>query len=279
MLSPHLRALPKEITSYDILKTLAIIFMIVDHLGHYFYHDEEWFRLIGRFSVPIWFFLVGYAASAKIPFQLWLGAIIVAFSSLVSGQVLFPVNILFTIMIARHFRARLALAALRTPETLWGMFLLMVLPTLPTSVFFEYGTGVFLIVILGMIARNPEIVPEKLRDVHIKLFAVASISFYFLWEAIGLDNLNYPQFGIYIAGAAAMALMLYQFKPQTYPELTKKLPKPVSGLIMLTGRYTLEFYVFHLLVFRAIAMTIFPERFAFWDWDVIPAEAAVLFGV
>ncbi|MDH5721940.1 MAG: conjugal transfer protein TraX [Alphaproteobacteria bacterium] len=279
MLSPHLRALPKEISSYDILKTLAIIFMIVDHLGYYFFDNEVWFRLIGRFSVPIWFFLVGYASSDKIPFQIWLGAIIVAFSSLVSGQVLFPLNILFTIMIARHFRSRLILASLRTHETLWGMFLLLVLTTLPTSVFFEYGTGVFLIVILGVVARNPDIVPDKLKATHIKLFAVASILYYFLWEAIGHDGINYLQFTIYAAGAAATALMLYKFEPKTYPNLTKKLPSPLSGLIMLTGRYTLEFYVLHLLVFRAIAMALFPEKFAFWDWDIIPAEAAALFGV
>ena len=40
--------LPAEITSYDLLKAAAVIIMIIDHVGYYFFIDEMWWRAVGR---------------------------------------------------------------------------------------------------------------------------------------------------------------------------------------------------------------------------------------
>ncbi len=47
------KILPRDLTSYDLLKTLAVILMIIDHVGHHFFPDEMWFRVVGRLCVPI----------------------------------------------------------------------------------------------------------------------------------------------------------------------------------------------------------------------------------
>ncbi|WP_341748400.1 TraX family protein [Candidatus Tisiphia endosymbiont of Dascillus cervinus] len=44
----------------DFLKTIAIITMMIDHLGLYFFPEYEIMRVIGRISMPIFCFFVGY---------------------------------------------------------------------------------------------------------------------------------------------------------------------------------------------------------------------------
>ena len=36
------------------------------------------------------------------------------------------------------------------------------------------------------------------------------------------------------------------------------------------GRYTLEIYVAHLLLFKALGAMIDPERFQLFDWKLVP---------
>lgn len=63
------RMLPREVTSYDLLKCAAVIIMVIDHVGFYFYPENLWFRAVGRIGFPVWFFLVGYARGRDIPPQ------------------------------------------------------------------------------------------------------------------------------------------------------------------------------------------------------------------
>ena len=65
------KTLSSYLTSYDLLKTLALVLMVIDHIGYFFYPEEMWWRVLGRLSVPIWFFLIGYA-NARDCFGLWL---------------------------------------------------------------------------------------------------------------------------------------------------------------------------------------------------------------
>ncbi len=46
-----------------ILKLVAMITMLVDHIGHIFFNDNNWMRCIGRISFPLYAFMIaeGYA--------------------------------------------------------------------------------------------------------------------------------------------------------------------------------------------------------------------------
>ena len=44
----------------DLLKVIAIVTMLFDHMGLFFYHDNTWLRLVGRFSMPLFLFFAGY---------------------------------------------------------------------------------------------------------------------------------------------------------------------------------------------------------------------------
>ena len=50
---------------YDYLKVLALVTMLIDHIGYYLYPQYERLRLIWRIAFPIFLFLVGFSGSYK----------------------------------------------------------------------------------------------------------------------------------------------------------------------------------------------------------------------
>lgn len=268
------KTLPAEITSYDLLKTLALILMIFDHAGHFFFpYDPEmnndeviWFRVLGRFCIPIWFFLIGYAQTSAIPRRLWVCAILVTLSAMVSGGTIFPLNILFTIMAVRYVRDMVAQKALESPEHMRGMFFLLLLGTLPSALAFEYGSIVLFFVIFGHMRRFSE--KQIMSKWYYYLFVFMSFFTFIFSQALTIRVLTIDQSFALFAGFGLVAMLLWRFKPVTYPRLTRALG-PLRYLLMFTGRRTLEIYTAHLILFRGAAMVLYPEQYVFWGWKII----------
>ncbi len=268
--------LPKDLTSYDFLKAIAILLMVADHIGYHFYPDETWWRVFGRLCVPIWFFLIGYAKTREIPKTIWLGAGALVLSSLIAGQYLFPLNILFGLMVTRYAIDGIASRALRTHETLAGMFFLLFLLSYPSMFVVEYGTMGALFAVLGYITRAGEEV--EFKKMPIFLFTAGSILVYAIAQALLLPSLSGVQFTVLLLGTAFICMLLSVFQPVTFPRLTKALTPPGAGLFKLLGRHTLAIYVLHILLFRAIAMYLYPDRFSFLEWTVFPESMGAYLG-
>lgn len=249
--------------------------MITDHIGHHFYPDEMWFRIFGRLCIPIWFYLVGYSSSSLNPLRLWVGAVLVFLSALISGQYLFPLNILFTIAAARYLREGVVLRALYSPVTMRGIFLIVLFGTFPTSLVVEYGSIVMLFVIFGAMMRRREVV--KLDAKYQKLFVAVSFFVFFFEQGLMLPSVTPSQAITLFLGFVIVAAILWQFKPITFPVLTKKLTPILVYPIQFLGRYTLEIYVFHVIVFRLIAMVLFPQSYVFMGWHILPAGMISMF--
>ena len=95
------KKISSNLTSYDLMKTLAVLLMIIDHTAYYEFIDSDWPRAIGRLCVPIWFFLIGYANTRSIPLRFWGGAILLVFANFVVGYNIFELNVLFSLILAR----------------------------------------------------------------------------------------------------------------------------------------------------------------------------------
>ena len=109
----HPKILPQEITSYDLLKTFAVIVMVIDRLGYYFFYDAPMWRAVGRTGFPVWFFLVGYSSGRNVPTRLVASAFILLATSPLLGLALLPLNALVTIMAIRIILDPLMLFALK----------------------------------------------------------------------------------------------------------------------------------------------------------------------
>lgn len=259
------KALPKAITSYDLLKAAAIILMIIDHIGWYFFPDDAWWRTIGRLCVPIWFFLIGYASSRDIPKLLWIGGVILIIGNIVSGMAIIPLNILFSMMIVRLLLDSVMRNALKDMQGfLMAVFALTVL-TIPTSALFEYGTQGMLIAMFGYMVRHQKEARALNKDI-VEVFLVANLLIFVGLQALffGLDQ---QQTFMLAIGSFFVYGLLWLFRPKSYAEFTKKIPSAVTVIIQVMGRRTLEIYVVHLLLFKGMAMLINPEKYALFQWS------------
>ncbi|MCL4677811.1 MAG: hypothetical protein KJ017_04355 [Alphaproteobacteria bacterium] len=260
----------QTLTSYDLLKVLAIVLTIIDHTGHHFFPDEMWLRILGRLCVPIWFFLVGYARTEEISRSLIAGGAVVAASALIAGQYLFPLNILITIAILRRLRTPIAMRATAGPENLRGWFLLLLFAAVPTGLFSDYGSMGMLFVLHGYMMRRREVLSSRLTDTHIALFAGFSYLAFGLQQGLMLPSLSVLQAVGLMVGLAGIGLLLHRFKPVDFPKFSKMAGFMGRAVIGFTGRQTLWIYVVHIVLFRAVCMVIYPEQYVFLGWEILP---------
>lgn len=260
--------LPSNLTSYDFLKTLAVVLMIIDHIGFFFFPDIMWFRVLGRLCVPIWFFLIGYANTREVTRTMYVGTVVMTLSAIMAGQYIFPLTILVTLAITRSIIDGIMVRALRTYETLAGMFFLLLLLSMPAELFFEYGTAGMLFAMIGYMARRPEKVPFERKTIALFIFGVGMV--FIIGQGTLLPTLTSDQAVVLLLGTYAVLAMLWFFKPKEYPLLTGQMPWPAVFFLQLFGRRTLEIYVIHVVIFRLVAMAGNPERFGFFQWSLMP---------
>lgn len=259
-------SLPPVLTSYDFLKAAALLLMIIDHVGYYFFPDEFTWRVIGRFSAPIWLFLVGYARSRDLSGRLWLGMGILVLSNYVVGMPVLPLNILATILMCRMAIDPIMDFVTRNPKALYPVTILLFVGTILASSVTEYGTASMLIVMSGYMVRHRESLPFGRSDI-LQFVCVAGILYAFIQAVSFFSFPMYARMGLAV-GIMGLLVFLTRFRPYEYPGLTAALPRPVSGLIRLAGRRTLEFYVLHLLLFKALAFYLGTHKMALFSFHI-----------
>lgn len=248
--------MPAGLTSYDFLKTFALLTMVVDHIGVYLFPDQVEWRIVGRLSLPVWMFLIGFARSRDINQALIAGAVIILMSNLVFGEHLLPVNILFTIIIARLLIDNIMRRALDSQSALWVETFVLAVLLAPTLMLFEYGTHAILFAMAGYLVRHRGEI--NLPDSTVFGFLILVSIIHALTQAYLLET-DLWQSMMIVSGVVLLGVVLSAFRAREFLQLTRRLPRPISGALQLMGRHTLALYVLHLLLLKAVA--------AWWLWD------------
>ncbi|PZP57226.1 MAG: hypothetical protein DI586_01140 [Micavibrio aeruginosavorus] len=251
------KALSSDITSYDLIKAFAVIIMIVDHTGYYFFPDEQWWRAIGRIGFPVWFFLVGYSSGRGWPVKLLAGAAILTVMNFFTGLPIFPLNALVTIMIIRLLLDHIMNPVMKDNRLIWPISLVLICLIPPSYYVAEYGTQAIITAIFGYLVRHR----EKLKNekLLIQYMFLALISFVLSQQM--KFGFNMPQFAFMALGTMVVRTALLEFKPKSFPELTGKTPFAISEAIRFMGRRTLEIYIGHLILFKMAALLTGDGRF------------------
>ena len=257
-MEPYIKPLPKALTTYDFLKLLAVVTMIIDHVGHYFFPEQLEWRAIGRMSMPIWLFLVGYANTREIPTILWGGALVLLASYLVFGNSLLSLNILFTIIITRFVLDALIRLTFQNNEMFFLSIIGLLFLAIPTTFLFDYGTQAFMWALVGYVVRNREQIGWNNGKV-LGFMALISI-IYMAYQAL-FFGFNQSQTVIMMICVATSFYFLYNFKGEVLPDISAKTPVFLQSVIKFCGRKTLHIYVGHLIFFLMIALFVFPDRF------------------
>lgn len=259
------KVLPKELTSYDLLKAAAVIIMVIDHIGFYFFPEDMWWRAIGRIGFPVWFFLIGYARSRDLPPKLWGGAVILVLSNLAAGMYLFPLNALFTIIAIRLLLPTLVKLSLYNVQALIAFSVTLMILIIPTNFFTEYGSQALIMAMFGYLVRNREML-KNAKPILNAYMVFALGTFLLMQQTVFV----FSEAQWYVMGGGTFLVMgiLFFFNSVTYPKLTAAAPRFITFIIQIMGRRTLEIYVFHLLLFKAVVVTIFPEIYTPLDWSL-----------
>ena len=227
--------------TFDVLKAVAGVAMICDHVGSYFFPQEPWLRIVGRFAAPCFFFLIGYARSTKLPTD-WLifGAWLSIMQVFGLSVVLF--NILFNFYLIRLVFSRIP------PEELpiWALSVLiavMIGADQFVHPYIEYGFVGWLWAISGRLVR----VHEK-SLAAIVLVAVAGLHTFTTITLFAF--VHAPHYATATALVfASCALAFFSFREEPW-----HVPNALRPTTLFLSRYSLEFYTWHIGAFATIAM-------------------------
>ena len=239
--------LTSNLTSYDFLKFITVLFMFCDHIGAFFIQDETWLRVLGRLGFPAWFFLAGYSKGRQIQTTVWIGAGILFFESILFGDYLFPANALVSFICIRVFMAHSYKNYFAGWEILLYATVAFIILAVPTGYVFEYGTVAFLFAMFGYAVRNKD--ELGIHNV-IRIIFCITVPIVAAMVQNYVFKFSFPKNVTCIILLCAMSFIMFHFKRDEYPRLTEMLPKPVTALIQFGGRYTLEIYVIHLLAIK-----------------------------
>ncbi len=242
-------ALPKDVTSRDLFKALALVLMVVDHIGLYCV-DLDLLRAVGRCSMPLWLFLVGYSKSYRLPPLVWLGALWIAAVDLTLGYAVWPMRILFTIIVARLAVAKAGDFFFRSPLHLAAAAAASLAVLSASSEVFQYGTHGILFAALGYGRANMQRIGVGERTLATLMLVTAATYF---WRQTNRFDFEAFAATVFVVLLLATSLALLRFRPLVFAGTDDR---PGAPLLKFLGRRTLETYVVHLTAFKM----------AYWAW-------------
>lgn len=246
----------KTVTHHDLLKTLALVLMIIDHLGLFFWPEATWLRAIGRASAPIWLFLVGYNQKSTLSPDLLAGAAVMAISQGLFMGTWLPLNILCSIMVVRLLLplAPFVLASVRLGSYMPVVLSLLLVMVLPTALWWEYGPFAILFAAWGWWLRtaqqeNAMATTPKRQGVLAYILLLALLVAYGLFSTASM-GFTYREVLLMLACLLPVVLLLARFKAGVKAVTA---PRVLVQMLAFCGRQTLLLYVTHYLLFILIA--------------------------
>jgi len=248
------RRYSEHATIWDLFKVVALVSMIFGHIGSYFVPDEQWYRMIGRVCVPIWFFLAGfgYRPHQRNTLELLLLGSTLVLVDYIFNDPLLPMNILFTHVAGRFFLSFIT-SYDRDVSTLTMLTVVLLALWLPSNIMFEYGTEVFLFMLVGFYAANE----------HKKLATQALIvsTLIYLPSQILAFQFTYPQAMVVALMVLLTVIALYGAGIK-YKTFKNPLPKMggVNQAVKMIARNTLAIYALHASFFVMAAWVLDENR-------------------
>ncbi len=187
----------------DILKIIALICMIIDHIGLYFFPETWMLRAVGRYAFPIFCFFAGFNFKNNLRFKVLIyGIILYLFAAAFIFQQILEANILISIFIGYVYLTIFQSSLVPNLDSFWKAyihFILLACCWRLTNHFLEYGTLTIAMMVLGYSVQN------NLISLPIAAFSAAYISFLYT-IIIYFDDFKTPEF---IVTAIVTALIYF----------------------------------------------------------------------
>lgn len=228
----------KSFNTHDFIKVLAIVIMIIDHVGDYLFPDNHWLRLIGRIGLPMWFFLIGYVNKLRMNKFLIVYGILLS----CSGSFLYHklwIDILLTFIVCQVLLHHFPVEGISTLWR-WIFFLLLQIVNALLYSHVEYGAlGIMFVYSSRMVAIKDPQAPFWFGMAHIVFFIWQIMAFPYLAQTTLLYSFAFLTLGVYL-------LLLY------YQQKVLPCPKPLLFPLLLISRYSLHIYFYHLIFLQSL---------------------------
>jgi hypothetical protein len=234
-----------RVSTIDLWKLLAVVLMTVDHYGHFLADDMSIWRAIGRPTVPIWFFLIGFARSRDIPVS-WLvvGAILTALDIVYNdGLEDSLVNILFSFALIRLALPYVERVVAHSTAALAGTVVLLIAIEPYAGAVIEYGAVGWLFALVGLLHRRWLDAAER-ADGRVRVAVAVLAAAYFARVEYGVHEFPPAELAVLATLLVAITVGLVFLQPGLAPV---QLPEPVARVLRLAGRATLWLYAVPLI--------------------------------
>ncbi|MCH2547522.1 MAG: conjugal transfer protein TraX [Alphaproteobacteria bacterium] len=246
----------KTPNTYDIFKAIAIVTMVIDHIGYYLFPEILWFRVVGRIAFPIFLFLVGYSRSYQFDKWLLFGALIVLASHALNGVHMLPLNILFSILVWRIVMGRLN----KTPKLLNDLVMLwvaMLVFYIPGAFLLEYSVLGMIFAVLGWHVR------EGRNDMAIRIAWLFTVTLWIAEQSL-IMGFKLEHIALLIVEGVLLNIAMMQFSMRNYPlPPAHETPSPTfyESCVILLARNSLLIYVVHVVAIQTYAHYLYPDRY------------------
>ncbi len=235
-----------NINTYDVAKFLAIFFMIIDHLGYFFFRETYELRGLGRIAFPIFFFLIGYSNYLKPSWNLlFIGATITIFRGLMKDTWM-PFDILVTAFFVRIALDYLVKKNLLHGYDLIGILFSLIILHIASLLVISYGTLGMMFAICGYLKRQENDGTPQKNLGYIILFTVFCDYL--------LQNLTFDKAAeireIFSVVSFGLLYFFVNFRVIEYAALKNKL---LNNVILFLGRNSLFIYWLHFIAFIYIS--------------------------
>jgi peptidoglycan/LPS O-acetylase OafA/YrhL len=264
---------PRAVDNTDWLKAAAIVFVLVDHFGHFFMDDDRWWAVFGRFAAPTFFFLIGYAQTRTVPLHwIWLGIILTLLNSWNADWTWVAPNILLSLAFTRFARPYAETLVQRYGWAAFALLVCALVAVLPIAAkCVDYGAEGWLWGLLGLYQRryvdgrsrgtlpgSTECSTAYQRAENAGLMRVLACivaAVVYIWQE--QKEFSFPQihFAVLILGVGILSLCLCLFRRG--PSRIQP-PETVAGILRFIGRHTLEIYAIQ-LAGSELAVKFFPD--------------------
>ena len=234
--------------SYDLLKAIAIITMVIDHAGLFFFPDIALLRIIGRMSFPLFAFCLGYNRKYNIDSTLLVLASIMCLSHFVFWpdlQFMIKGSILKASILPSIIIIRFSMNYIERFLTSKNMFILVFILwffALQSCYLFQYGSTGIIMAICGYLCAT-----LKNRQEY-KVFLYINLILYLCFEAI-LFRANLENFSILIFEFFIIAKLLKNFSIQSIA--IAKIP---GNILLILSRYAMMIYFIHSEIFKLLSI-------------------------
>lgn len=245
--------IPTTPTTTDALKLLGLALILFDHIGHFLAGGQDWMRVLGRWGVPIFFFLLGFARSRNVPMR-WivLGILLTAIDILWTGHwSRANINILINLALLRAAGPWLLRQVRAGDLQLWALVGLLVGLVIPSGWISEYGSCGWLLALVGVLHREAVDAGSPASAGHFarRRDAVALVAGTCFVAAEQMDYEFEPALLIlFAAGTLAMLLVFRQFRRV---DLAIGFSSGVATILRFCGRYSLEIYAAQIILLAA----------------------------